>query len=295
MGLLLSLMLTGCTGSAPSSPPRPSASVPVLGAAALSAQHPGATLSSTASVPSRASGRRASTSAVAHRRPARRSPIAQPIGPTGPSPTSRTVTGAATRRSTAGSAGPTGFVGTMTPIDPGLARRLTYTWHEGCPVPRSALSYLRMTYVDFDGRDHQGEMVVATAVAPQVITAFRQLYDARWPIRRMRLVDDFRGSDDASMAADNTSGFNCRRSTGGTRFSQHSYGRAVDLDPLENPYVGNGQVLPPAGTAFVGRPDVPGVIHDGDAATTAFGSIGWAWGGNWSAPQDFQHFSANGH
>ena len=161
-------------------------------------------------------------------------------------------------------------------------------------MPLSDLSYLRMTYRGFDGRDHLGEMVVATVVAPQVITVFHRLYQAHWPIRRMTLVDDFRGSDDASMAADNTSGFNCRPSTGGAEFSQHSYGRAIDLDPLENPYVGGGQVLPPAGTSFVDRPDSPGVIHDGDAPTEAFGSIGWSWGGDWSSPQDFQHFSANG-
>lgn len=168
------------------------------------------------------------------------------------------------------------------------------TWHPGCPVPLSDLSYLRISYLGFDHRPHLGELVVATVVAPQIISAFHALFDSRYPIRQMRLVDDFGGSDDRSMAADNTSGFNCRASTGGSTFSQHSYGAAVDLNPVENPYVGDGVVLPPAGSAYVDRPDEPGVIHDGDDVVRAFASIGWGWGGDWSSPQDFQHFSANG-
>ncbi len=168
------------------------------------------------------------------------------------------------------------------------------TWHPGCPVPLTALSYLRLAFIGFDGQSHLGEMVVATAVAPQIVSVFERLFAGRYPIRRMSLVDDYGGDDDRSMAADNTSGFNCRPSTGGSSFSQHSYGEAVDVNPLENPYVGGGEVLPPAGSAFVDRPDEPGVIHDGDVVVSAFASIGWRWGGDWSSPQDFQHFSANG-
>ncbi len=169
------------------------------------------------------------------------------------------------------------------------------TWRPGCPVALADLAYLRITYVGFDGADHLGEMVVASDVASRVVTVFRRLYALRFPIRNMRLVDDFGGSDDASMAADNTSGFNCRPATGGTAFSQHSYGTAIDLDPLENPYVGgDGSVLPPAGAPFAARPDRPGVLHDGDAAVAAFAAIGWSWGGDWRSPRDFQHFSRNG-
>jgi hypothetical protein len=110
----------------------------------------------------------------------------------------------------------------------------------------------------------------------------------------MKLVDEFGGSDDASMAADNTSGFNCRPSTGGTEFSQHSYGLAIDVDPVENPYVDGDDVEPVAGRAYTKRPDLPGVIHAGDLVTSAFSAIGWTWGGSWSSPHDFQHFSQNG-
>ena len=168
------------------------------------------------------------------------------------------------------------------------------SWHPGCPVPLSDLSYLRLTYVGFDARSYTGELVVASGVVDAVTEAFRRMYAAGFPIRQMRLVDDFGADDDASMAADNTSAFNCRLTTSGTGWSQHSYGQAVDVDPLENPYVSGGTVLPPAGAAYVDRPHQPGVIHDGDACFDAFAAVGWSWGGDWSSFQDYQHFSANG-
>lgn len=172
---------------------------------------------------------------------------------------------------------------------------MSSSWREGCPVPLTALSYLTLSYRGLDGRPHIGELVVATQVAPAVVSAFHRLFDAGFPIRSMRLVDDFAGSDNASMAADNTSAFNCRLTASGAAYSQHAYGLAVDINPLENPYVSGGQVEPAAGREFLDRPDRPGVIHDGDACVSAFGSVGWSWGGYWSDPKDYQHFSANGH
>ncbi len=168
------------------------------------------------------------------------------------------------------------------------------SWHEGCPVALGDLRYLRVTYFGFDHRAHQGEIVVATAVASEVVAAFRRLYAAEFPIRRMQLVDDFGADDNASMAADNTSGFNCRLNTAGTTWSQHSYGEAIDIDPLENPYVSGDTVLPPGGAKYLDRPNSPGVIHPGDSCVRAFAAIGWSWGGDWSDPRDLQHFSANG-
>jgi hypothetical protein len=168
------------------------------------------------------------------------------------------------------------------------------TYRSGCPVPLSRLRLLTMTYWGFDSRAHTGEMVVSARVATDVISVFRTLYEARWPIRSMRLVDDFGGSDDASMAADNTSAFNCRAVTGGGGWSEHSYGEAIDLDPLENPYVSGSTVLPPAAAGYLDRPARPGVIHPDDIAVRAFGAIGWTWGGTWTSPQDFQHFSLSG-
>jgi poly-gamma-glutamate synthesis protein (capsule biosynthesis protein) len=111
----------------------------------------------------------------------------------------------------------------------------------------------------------------------------------------MRLVDDFGADDDASVTADNTSAFNCRPVTGGTRWSQHSYGRAIDVNPFENPYVTDGSVLVPGSATYVDRSNVrPGMILAGDAVVDAFTSRGWTWGGSWTSPIDYQHFSTSG-
>jgi hypothetical protein len=188
----------------------------------------------------------------------------------------------------------TGFAGTVSEIDSATTTRMGSSWHLGCPVPLSDLRYLTVTYRGFDGADHDGELVVEAGVAADVIDIFRQLYDADFPIASMRLVDDFGGSDDDSMAADNSSAFNCRPVTGGGGFSEHSYGTAIDLNPVENPYLSGSLVLPTAGRTFVDRPDAPGVIHPGDAVVEAFASHGWTWGGTWSGPIDYQHFSVSG-
>lgn len=164
----------------------------------------------------------------------------------------------------------------------------------GCPVPLADLRYLTVTYHGFDGRQHQGELVVSARVADDVVTVFRTLYDNGFPIRSMRLVDDFAGSDDASMAADNSSAFNCRPVTDGSSWSEHSYGEAIDLNPRENPYLSGATVLPPDGAPYLDRPDRPGVIHSGDGVVRAFAAIGWSWGGEWSDPVDLQHFSRSG-
>ena len=180
-------------------------------------------------------------------------------------------------------------------VSPVTAARLGSTYRAGCPVGPAALRLLRVTHVGFDGRARDGEIVVSARVAEAVERAFRRLYDARVAVQRMVTVEAYGGSDDASMAANNTSGFNCRRTTGGTAWSQHSYGEAVDLNPVQNPYVRGETVLPPAGRAFLdrGRPAV-GLVRSGDAAVRAFTAEGWGWGGTWSSAKDYQHFSSSG-
>lgn len=187
------------------------------------------------------------------------------------------------------------FRSSIVRIDDALATRMTTSYHEGCPVPLHALRYLRVSHVGFDGAAHTGELVVAADVADDIVSVFRTLYAERFPIRQMRLVDDFGGSDDESMAADNTSAFNCRQITGGGGWSEHSFGAAIDINPVENPYVSGSVVLPPAGRDFLDRPHRPGVIRAGDAVVRAFTAIGWTWGGSWSSPVDLQHFSRSGH
>ena len=184
------------------------------------------------------------------------------------------------------------FSSSVSTITATLATRMRYTWRSGCPVPRSDLRYLRMTYFGFDGAAHRGEMVVNRTAVTKIISVFRRAYNARFPIYRMRLVDDYRGSDDASMAANNTSAFNCRRTSGGTAWSQHSYGRAIDINPVQNPYVSGGVVEPPAGKAYVTRwPLRKGMVTW--TVRDAFADIGWYWGGAWRYSKDYQHFSSN--
>ncbi len=185
------------------------------------------------------------------------------------------------------------FRSTVRTIDADLAGRMTYTWRPGCPVPLRDLRYLRVSFVRFDGTAGYGRLVVHEDQARAVVGVFRSLYDQRFPIRRMRLVDAYRGSDAASMAANNTSAFNCRRVTGGTSWSEHSYGRAIDLNPVQNPYVSGSTVQPPAGAAYVDRsPLRKGMVTR--AVRSAFTSVGWSWGGSWTTKKDYQHFSATG-
>jgi hypothetical protein len=186
------------------------------------------------------------------------------------------------------------FHGEAGPISAELAATMKQgSWREGCPVPLEELSYLRLDYWGFDGAVHQGELVVNAAVAKDLIEIFRELFSKKFPIERMRLIDAYHASDDASMDEDNTSSFNCRWMTGKKGvFSNHSYGRAVDLNPLINPYVTKkGAVSPQAGKAYLDRTKpAPGLIMAGSEVVAAFAKYGWTWGGDWKGTKDFQHF-----
>jgi len=169
------------------------------------------------------------------------------------------------------------------------------SWHRGCPVPVSDLRLVTLTYWSFDGLTRDGQLVVNRDAVRPIVHAMHALYDARFPIRRMVLVDRYGADDDRSMAADNTSAFNCRPVKGTSRWSQHAYGRAIDINPLENPYVLGNHVSPPRGRALANRAlRRKGMIHAGDAAVRAFAAVGWGWGGYWRSPKDYQHVSANG-
>lgn len=169
------------------------------------------------------------------------------------------------------------------------------SWRPGCPVPLADLRLLRLSHWGFDGRVHQGELVVNADAVHAVRTAFLGLFGAHYPIHRMRLVEAYGGSDERSMLADNTSAFNCRGVPGSTAWSQHAYGRAVDVNPFENPEVRGTAVDPPAAAAWADRSrTAAAVIHHGDSAWRAFAAAGWTWGGDWTYPLDYMHFSANG-
>jgi D-alanyl-D-alanine carboxypeptidase len=180
-------------------------------------------------------------------------------------------------------------------IEPAPAERMTESWRPGCPVPLDDLRLLALTHWGFDGEVHRGELVIHADQARAVKEAFRALFQARFPIKRMQLVDVYGGDDDRSMAANNTSGFNCRTVEGSSSWSEHAYGRAIDINPIQNPAVQDGRVSPSAGGRYLDRSRrAKGLVRTDDAVVRAFAAIGWGWGGYWTSLKDYQHFSATG-
>lgn len=188
------------------------------------------------------------------------------------------------------------FVGGVTPLSQAARERMTPSvWRPGCPVGLGQLRAVLVTHRDFRGRARRGVIVVHRDVAADVLAVFRRLYDAGFPIRRIRPIEAYGGDDFASIEADNTSAFNCRAVTGGTRWSQHAYGRAIDINPIENPYISRGRTSHPASEPYLDRTRVrPGMAVEGGVLVAAFDAVGWAWGGRWREPRDTQHFSASG-
>jgi hypothetical protein len=190
------------------------------------------------------------------------------------------------------------FRGHASPLDPELRQRMTgVSWHRGCPVGLDDLRLLALTYWGFDGEVHVGRLVVNRDAARPILGAMRSLYRLHFRFRQMRLVDAYGADDHRSMEADNTSAFNCRFVSGTSRWSEHAYGHAIDINPVENPYAdSDGYVSPPQGAPFFDRSQHhKGLIHSGGSVVRAFARVGWGWGGNWDWPKDFQHFSANGN
>jgi D-alanyl-D-alanine carboxypeptidase len=187
------------------------------------------------------------------------------------------------------------FHGSVAPLAPAVRAEMSgSSWRPGCPVALAGLRLVRVSHWDFDGRARTGELVVNEDVASDVVRVFHRLYDLRFPIRRMQLVDAYGASDFRSIEADNTSAFNCRRATGSTHWSEHAFGHAIDLDPLENPYVENGRTSHRRSLPYLDRSRLRrGMVTP--AVVAAFRSIGWGWGGDWSGPvKDYQHFSLSG-
>ena len=171
---------------------------------------------------------------------------------------------------------------------------------EDCLCPsRESLVLLSVPYRDFEDREKVGRLIVAREVADDVADAFIEIFaSGEFRIASMELVDRYGGNDDASMAANNTSAFNCRLTTSGSRLSAHALGTAIDINPVQNPYVSGDTTLPPAGKTFDEAAErtieSPGVIVEGDIVTKAFARRGWIWGGTWTSLKDYQHFSEDG-
>jgi len=175
------------------------------------------------------------------------------------------------------------------------AADLGASWHEGCPVDPSDLRMVTLTFINFDDQEQTGQVVVNASVVDQVVRAFRQIYAARFPIRKMKPIFTQAEYDDFETPDDNSTGFSCRdavNSDGPKSWSQHAYGKAIDINPIENPYNDNGHVIPSRGAEYMDRDNVrPGMATSDSALVRAFRSVGWGWGASF---EDYQHFSTNG-
>lgn len=172
--------------------------------------------------------------------------------------------------------------------------------HSACPVGVSGLVLLELSHWGYDDRVHTGQLIVGRPHSGDLTQVFRVLFEARFPIERMEPVYHYQGSDRLSMEANNTSAFNCRRVAGTERWSEHSYGRAIDINPKTNPWVrprpnGTLRVDPPSGAPNVDRTlQATGMIHPQGTVVQAFAAIGWDWGGFFRNSKDYHHFSATG-
>jgi hypothetical protein len=202
------------------------------------------------------------------------------------------------------SAAPEPFHSSIQPLSASQrAQLIGVVWHPGCPVALSDLRLLRVVHIGFDGHVHTGELVVNRDVARPLVRVFRQLYALQFPIRHMRFADAYGPASAHPKDGDISGSFECRQAvpspcTGGSgtgTWSNHAYGHAIDLNPLENPYVGCGMTHDPAGRKYLDRSRLRrGMVTP--AVVSAFRSIGWGWGGAWSgSTKDYMHFSVNGH
>jgi hypothetical protein len=185
------------------------------------------------------------------------------------------------------------FVGKIDTLSAAQRSRMVgVTWRTGCPVALSDLRQLTVSHWGFDGRRRTGRVVVHETAAMPLRTVFRRLYAERFAIRKLVPIEAYRGSDFRSIEADNTSSFNCRRATGSSGWSEHAYGRAIDVNPIENPYIQGSRVSPSAGGAYLDRSRYrKGMAMRNGVLVRAFASVGWKWGASFG---DYQHFSSTG-
>lgn len=199
-------------------------------------------------------------------------------------------------------AGPAAVVATPAPqprgldaatVTPVTAAELGASWRPGCPVAPEDLRRVRLDYVGFDGLTHRGDLIVHRDRVADVVEIFGRLLRLRYPIAKMRTVEHYPSAqDELSMQDNNTSAFNCRPLPGSDSWSQHAYGRAIDLNPLVNPYLdAAGDLQPKTAGEYLDRTRTdPGLLRAGDPAVRAFTDRGWRWGGVWHNPIDYQHF-----
>jgi D-alanyl-D-alanine carboxypeptidase len=196
-----------------------------------------------------------------------------------------------------------GFHSSVRPLPASMQEDVGRAWHQGCPVPLSGLRLLTVSYWGFDRRTHSGQLVVSAAHAKPLARVFRRLYALRFPIRHMSVHEEYGPRGSLPADGDETASFSCRQAvpspcSGGTgtgTWSEHAYGEAVDLNPVENPYVGCGMTRDKTALSYLDRSRVRrGMVTP--AVVAAFRSIGWGWGGSWTgSTKDYMHFSESGH
>lgn len=176
--------------------------------------------------------------------------------------------------------------------DSTLKRMTGKSYPKTCKISISDLRYLIIPHYDGKGSIKIGELVCSKDVADEFIYLFKELFKNKYPIERMKLIDNYNADDIKSMEANNTSAFNYRLISGTKKLSKHSYGKAIDINPLYNPYVKGTYVSPKSGRAFVNRKKavkymlkkndlVYKILHD---------KFGFTWGGDWKSCKDYQHY-----
>ena len=193
-----------------------------------------------------------------------------------------------------------GYQSTVTPIPQAMRKAMIgVSWHKGCPVGLGDLRLITATHRTPEGGTATGQLIVHKDVAATVDELIlKRLYEIGYPIRQMQPVDKYGGDDWKSIDADNTSAFNCRAATGSSSWSNHAYGKAIDLNPIENPWIENGRVFHKASKQYIDRTKriSPLEVLANDRVVRVFAAATWGWGGSWpGGTQDTQHFSVNGH
>lgn len=185
--------------------------------------------------------------------------------------------------------------GAVRPIGPRVRDRMGTSWERGCPVVLRDLRHLKVTFWGFDKTPHTGELIVHEDHARGVLGVFRRLYDARFPIEQMTLPTSSERDPTPSGDGNGTGAMVCRATTGGTTYSAHAYGLAIDLNPFQNPYQSGDLVIPERASAYLDRSWLrPGMVRPNGLVVRAFADIGWSWGGDWQSLKDYQHFTATG-
>ncbi|GAA1369107.1 M15 family metallopeptidase [Catellatospora chokoriensis] len=185
------------------------------------------------------------------------------------------------------------FHATVQAVPAGVLARSS--WTKKCPIAAADLRYLTVSFRGFDGRAHTGELLANARAADDLVTVFKRLFAADFPIERMRISGAAELNAPSTGDANTTEVFACRPVRGHKGWSQHAYGLAVDLNPFQNPYHKGKVVLPELATAYLDRAETrPGMAQPREEAVQAFAAIGWKWGGDYRSLKDYMHFSATG-